>query len=348
MKNIIKTTLLITVFLFTAGCKDVVLRKDLYEKTSFKSENIKAGKNKIEIYSLEYPKSYRERLDYMKDFEDMAKELLLEDKSLNLLISREMYDTIKKLKNQEFLPEEEVYLKNASDLDQFQRDEIDRDINIPVTDLRGDIQKYLDKQVYFWMVLNNRANEFNSKNLYTELDKQRLIEEIRETRKEFSQILNKIKVDFIIKEYNPYSVNDGEYQISKEIDLFNPTDIPRDILNEKNALYLKGIKDEDQDKIIKNMVSFTSSLIILESKEFTGYSVKDGKYLFFHGGSHVRNYYKGYDFRVEITESSIIDLAESKEGILLEDLFDRVKPEINSLETEENEIQKKTVNWVID
>lgn len=348
MKKLMKAALLITLLLSFMGCSHIILRKDLYEKTSFKNEKIKPGRNTIKIYSLEYPVAYRDRLDYMDDFEEVSKKLLLENKSMNLLVSREMYETIQRIKNQEFLPEEEVYLKTASDLDDVQKEIIDSYVNLSVTDLGGDIQKYLNKQVYFWLALNYRESEFNGDTLYTELDKQRLIEEVREERKDFSQILSKVKVNFILKEYDLYSEKDKRHGVSKEIDLFNPTEMPREILNEKNALYIKGMKDEDLDKIIKNMVNFASPLMILESEEFTGYSVKEGKYIFFHGGNNVMGYYHGYDFRIDIIDIDVENLPDAEDCILLENLFERVKPEMNSLETEENKIQKKTVNWVVD
>ncbi|WP_320046002.1 hypothetical protein [uncultured Ilyobacter sp.] len=348
MRKVIKTAILITVFLLAAGCNHVVLRQDLYEKVAFKSEKIKPGKNTIELYSLEFPKSYFEKLKYMEEFEVVSKQLLLEDKSLNLLLSRAMYDTIDSLKKGEVLPEEKIYLKTASDLDSAEMSEIDREIDVYVTDRGGSIQEYLNKQVYFWMVLNGKKSEFIGENLYTELDKQRLVEEIRKSRKEFSRVLNNAKMNLIIKEKDPYAVKNTEFSTSESADVFNPTDLPKWVLSEKEPIYLQGVKDGDFDKISEKEVKFNSPFVILDSEKFTGYTVVEGNYIFFYGGSDVKSSYHRYDFEVKISEVTLKDLFKAESGILLDELFDRKKPEINGIEKKATQPDKKSVNWGIN
>ncbi len=348
MRKVIKTAILIAVFLMAAGCNHVVLRQDLYERVAFESEKIKPGKNIIQLYSLEFPENYFDRLEYMKDFELVAKQLLLDDKSLNLLVSRGMYDTVESLKKEEVLPEEKIYLKTASDLDNVEMSEIDKGIDVYVTDRGGSIQGYLNKQVYFWMILTGKESEFIGENLYTELDKQRLVEEVRKSRKEFSRVLKNIKMHMVIREEAAYSHKDIESVPSETVNIFNPTDISKWVLDEKEALYLKGIKNSDFDKISEKKVKFNSPFLILDSKKFTGYTVLDGNYIFFYGGTSVRGYYHRYDLEVKISESTARDLLNAENGILLDELFERKKPEINGLEEEKTQPKKNSVNWGIN
>lgn len=348
MRKIIKTAILIAIFLLATGCNHVVLRQDLYERVAFKSEKIKSGKNVIQLYSLEFPKDYFERLEYMKDFEIVAKQLLLKNKSINLIVSRGMYDTMESLKKMEVLPEERIYLKTASDLDSMEMSEIDKEIDVYVTDRGGSIQGYLNKQVYFWMLLTGKKAEFIGENLYTEMDKQRLVEEVRKSRKEFSKVLNNLKIQMVVREDAPYSTKNMKYTSSEVSDTSNTTDLPKWILDEKEALYLNGIKNNDFDKISERKVKFNSPVLILDSEKLTGYTVVDGNYIFFNGGSAVKGYYHRYDFEVKISESTARDLLNAESGLLLDELFERGKPEINGIDEEVVQPDKKSVNWGIN
>ena len=336
MRKIIKTAILVTVFLVTAGCNHVVLRQDLYEKVAFKSEKIQPGKNIIKVYSLEFPEDYFEELKYVEEFELVAKQLLLEDKSLNLLVSRSMYDTVDSLKKGDVLPEEKIYLKTASDLTDAELAEIDNKIDVYVTDRGGSVQRHLNKQVYFWMVLNGNESEFVGENLYTELDKQKLVEKIRTNRKEFSRVLNNVKLNLIIKEKNLYATKNIGLSTSEGI------------LTEEKSMYLKGLKDSDFHKIVEKELKFNSPLLILDSEKLKGYTVVDGNYIFFYGGSDVKSSYHRYDFEVEISEIVLKDLLKVESGILLDELFERTKPEINGIEEKAAQPDKKSVNWGIN
>ncbi len=348
MKRVIKSIILIAVFFAATGCNHIVLRQDLYEKVAFESEKIKPGKNIIELYSLKFPGEYFERIEYMKEFELVARQLLLEDRSLNLLVPREMYDTIESLKKEAVLPEERVYLKTASDLDGHEMAEIDKNIDVYVTDRGGSIQGYLNKQVYFWMALSGKESEFIGENLYTELDKQRLVEEIRKSRKEFSKVLNNVKLQLVIKEEKPYSTKNMQLGPLKPTETSSSTDLPGWLLAEKDPIYLKGLKNSDFDKISEKKIKFNSSFLILDSEKWTGYTVVDGNYIFFHGGSDIRGSYHRYDFEVKISEKTVKDLIYSESGILLDELFQRKKPEINGLEEKTAQPNKKSVNWGIN
>jgi hypothetical protein len=348
MRKVIKNAILITVFLLAAGCNHIVLRQDLYEKVAFESEKIKPGKNIINLYSLQFPESYFEKLKYMEEFELVSKQLLLEDKSLNLIVSSSMYDTLDSLKKGEVFPEEKVYLKTASDLNSDEMSEIDKEIDVYVTDRGGSVQGYLNKQVYFWMVLNGKKGEFIGETLYTELDKQRLVEEVRKSRKEFSRVLNNAEMNLIIKKKNLYAGKNPELTTSELSDILNPTDLPDSILNEERAMYLQGVKDDDFHKIAEKEVSFNSPFLILDSEKFTGYLVVDENYIFFYGGSEVKSSYHRYDFEVKISEVTLKDLLEVEGGILLNELFERKNPEINGIEKKATQPDKKSVNWGIN
>jgi len=333
-----------------AGCSSFIPRQDLYEKAEFKDENIVKGRNDIEIYEVNYPEDYYERLEFFKDFELAGKKMLLEDKALNLMVSKDLFGALERFKKGEFLDEEELYIKTASDLDTFQQREIDQNITVSVTERGGQVQKYLNKQVKFWLEVTGREGEFDGSKLYTELDKQRLMEEVREERKEFFQVLNAMRMSVVIKVSDPYREGNegGEYWASKEIDLFNPTGISREVQSIRVPLYIDGLTETDIKQVLNVREDFRAPILILESERLKGYTVRDEKYVFYHGGDTLRGYYKDYDLRVVITPMDLENLVTIEEGILLNDVLRRSQVKAKGI-TETKEVKEvKSLDWGLE
>ena len=347
MKKIILVGMLV---MSMVGCSSFIPRQDLYEKAEFKDEKIVKGKNQIDLYEVEYPSDYYEKLEFFEEFEVAGKKMLLEDKSLNLMVSQELYGALENIKKGEFLDEEEIYIKTASDLDIFQKSEIDKEIKVESTERGGEIQEYLNKQVYFWMTVTGKASEFDGNKLYTELDKQRLMEEVREERKEFFQVLNAMRMSIVVKVGNPYADHGkgSNYWASKEIDLFNPTGISRELQRIEVPLYLKGLEERDIKILLDNREDFRTPILILESERLKGYTIRDGKYVFYHGGDTIRGFYKDYDLRVKIMDSTLSNLVTIKEGILLNDVLKRSQVKARGIEGKPKVKKEKSLDWGLE
>ncbi len=344
MKRIILIGIMILGLL---GCNSFVPRKDLYEKVEFNDGNIVQGRNYIDIYRVDYPADYFERLEFFKEFEAENKKLLLEDRGLNILISVELYRALERFKRGEFLLEEQVYVKEASDLDEFQKEEIDSSVSVAVTDRGGQIQKYLNKQVYFWMKVTNRLDEFNGETIYTELDKQRLIEDVRVSRKDLFKLLRKVRSNYILEVDNPYAGYgiSKDYWASKEIDIFNPTGISREIQSLSIPLYIKNLNESDVRSIRDVRDDFNSKVVILEDSNLTGYTLRDDKYIFYHGGSVVRSYFKNYDIRVRIKDIDLNRIATIEQGILMEELLNKSKVTEAGIQEAQDVKKERSLDW---
>lgn len=344
MKKII-TAGIITMVL--SGCASFIPRQDIYEKVEFKDEKIVKGKNTIDIYRVEYPSDYYEKLQFFKEFELASKKMLLENKSLNLLTSRDLYEALNKFKKGEYLAEEELYRKTAADLDTFQRAQIDEAIKVSVTDRGGPIQAYLNKQVYFWMSVTGKKSDFDGSRIYTELDKQRLMEEVKGERKELFQVLNAMRLSLVIEVDDPYAAHSkgSGYWASKEINLFNPTDISRELQSIEEPLYLNNVKEEDVKILGDTRGDFDTPILILESDRLEGYTIRDGKYIMYHGGDTIRGYYKDYDLRIRIVDEKLENLVLIEEGILLKDILDRTQVKAKGVEETQKKEAEKSLDW---
>lgn len=345
MKKIILVGMLI---MSMVGCSGFIPREDIYEKAEFKSEKIVKGRNKIILHEVKYPKNYFEKLEFLREFEEAGRRLLLEDKGLNLMLSQELFDDLESLKNGEFLDDERVYLKIASDLDEVEKTEVDRKAGVQVTDRGGDIQRYLNKQVYFWMSVAGKEDEFQGDKLYTELDKQRLIEEVREERKEFSQILDAMRIDSVVKVEEPYTHQRKEdgYWASKKIETFNLAGISTELLSVEVPLYLEGVEGNDIEVVVDNREDFKTPVLILENKRLKGYTIRDGRYVFYHGGEVMRGSYREFDFIIEIINSTSSDLADAEEGILFSDLLEEDQGKVQNIEGKSK--KEKSLDWGLE
>ncbi len=344
-----KILLIVAIMASLMGCKSFIPRQDLYEKVEFKDEKIVEGRNNIDLYEVEFPEDYYERIKFFEAFELSGKKMLLENKSLNLLVSQELYASLGRFRRGEFLDDEELYIKTASDLDTFQRAEIDSSIDVPVTERGGSIQSYLNKQVYFWLTVTNKEDEFDGNKIYTELDKQRLMEEVRNERKEFFQVLNAMRLSLVVKVEDPYADHSkGErYWASKEIDLFNPTGISRELQSIEASLYLENLDEKDIRELLAVRGDFATPILILESSRLKGYTVSEGKYVFYHGGDTLRGYYKGYDLRIRIKETTLENLVTIEEGILLKDVLERTQVKARGIEEKKEVKKQRSLDWGI-
>lgn len=344
-----KILLIVAIMASLMGCKSFIPRQDLYEKVEFKDEKIVEGRNNIDLYEVEFPKDYYERIEFFEAFELAGKKMLLENKSLNLLVSQELYASLERFRKGEFLDDEGLYIKTASDLDTFQRAEIDSNIDVPVTERGGSIQSYLNKQVYFWLTVTNKEDEFDGNKIYTELDKQRLMEEVRNERKEFFQVLNAMRLSLVVKVEDPYADHSkGErYWASKEIDLFNPTGISRELQSIEAPLYLENLDEKDIRELLAVRGDFATPILILESSRLKGYTVSEERYVFYHGGDTLRGYYKGYDLRVGITETTLENLVTIEEGILLKDVLERTQVKARGIEEKKEVKKQRSLDWGI-
>lgn len=162
----------------TLGCGKFVPRRD----TSQIIKNVDINQNTIIIYKLNMNKNFYAELDKLANKINATK-------SINLILPKNAYNKILKMKNGEMNDKKEkIFTKEAYLLTRAEKNFIDKDI---YGEYDGNTtQKYLNKQVEFWCKKNNI--EFNPTKDYTELDKSKLIDNIINKQKKLGINLSKI------------------------------------------------------------------------------------------------------------------------------------------------------------
>lgn len=315
-----KYILLLALALSTTGCTGISKIKERSHSAPFVKE-IKKGDYELTLYSINYPEKYEEKIKFYNDFDILMRKLLVYDSTINIMYSQEFKDDIIHLKNSYILPEEVAFSKSASELSRVDRDNIDEKVVIELDEKIGRTQYYLNKQVYFWKKIMKSKKKFNSKVNYTELDKEKLVLQMEEKRKNIFKIVEQVELNLILKIEEPYTNNKNEYWQEKDVYIDRATDLTPKIFREQGYLYLNSIKERDVKKIMGNQLKFDSKIVVVENKLYNGYTVSDGKYIFFYGGKYGVNYYDGYNLEIKVKEVFLEDLLNIDEEFLIDDFL---------------------------
>ena len=137
------------------------------------------GKYEIKIYELNYPEELFEKNKFYNEFNQVLKNVD-KNKKYSLLLEKRFYDDMKKIEESELSDEEEILEIPASSLDENQRQElVSMSGKLNLTQYLGTDQEFLNRQVYILNQLLNKEG-FDENNVYSELDKEFLISELKE------------------------------------------------------------------------------------------------------------------------------------------------------------------------
>ena len=117
----------------------------------------------------------------------------------SLLLEKRFYDDMKKIEESELSDEEEILEIPASSLDENQRQElVSMSGKLNLTQYLGTDQEFLNRQVYILNQLLNKEG-FDENNVYSELDKEFLISELKEKRKNIVENFRKSNFEYFVK-----------------------------------------------------------------------------------------------------------------------------------------------------
>lgn len=198
MKKKILIIFLSTIAFIVTGCQSVVARRDQSQIVEF-NNGLSRGEYILKAYKLDYPKTVEEKDLFFDNLNLLMGKMIAHKKDLNIIIPYELYQDIRNIGIREVRESEKVFFKPASDLTQEEKEFIDSKIKIEFPTNAGNIQQYLNKQVYYWFDYLKRAGEYDEYAYYTELDKMRIVSEVFDKRKLTSEMFYPIAKDFILE-----------------------------------------------------------------------------------------------------------------------------------------------------
>lgn len=271
---------LLCLFLF-AGCDNLVLRKDNSERVTFE-KRLPEGDYTLYMYEINYPSNQEDKIIFMSKFENFLKNKVEGiENDINFILPKELYTDVQNVLNDNGIGIETSFFKSASFIDENDKRVINREVGfVKAPSNGGELQGFLNKQYYYILSLMNRESEYKSDFFYTEYDKRIIVMEYLKERESLKNILNEKKKDFLVAVEN--------------ID---------DLENYKNDMvYLKNSADKE-NQILDSDFNISSPVLVIDSNNYTGYTVKNNSVVFFNGeNGEELSYFRRYNFNVKIKE----------------------------------------------
>jgi len=195
------TALLLTGIFFTPLCRGSVFvrRKDRIRYVEFPKAVKKDSPEIYRLYRPEYPRDIAAKDRFLKELGVLGARLLLGKKSLNLILPAAFLTDLAQIRRGEPFPEEEIYARYASELDEGEKQAIAAAFPVAWPEEFGELQGIVNKQYYYWLRYAGREKEYDPEANYTEFDKRELFTEILENRKQAIETLPEILADLVIE-----------------------------------------------------------------------------------------------------------------------------------------------------
>ena len=236
------------------------------------------------------------------------------------------YQEMQDIKVDQLSEEEKILELPASSLDEYYRQQIIAMSNgVNLTEYVGTDQEYLNRQIYVLYELLNKT-DFNPKNVYSELDKEFLIEELKNNRKEVVENFEKSNVEFFIKEtYENSGLNkfkdDSVYKFDKDILISDKLEDQAVLPELQRNVYLTGFPNEIIEELAKNQLKLKRTPLLLENSEYHGYTYNENNTVVFIGGEKPKYYYNDYKINVVKKPIEVLNLLKTSSNYYVSDFF---------------------------
>lgn len=255
---------LLALVLLTTSCGSIVARKDKSQIVKFENSKIVADRYDITFYKIIYPENPHDKDKFYEQFDILTSKMVAYGKDINMIIPLELYKDLLNLQKREVREGEKIYYKQAYSLTEEEKKFIDSKINVSTPNDAGEIQKYLNKQVAYWYDYLKKPEKYDGTRYYTELDKDRVVDEVFENRKFFSNTVFAVVDDLVIE------VTENELEEVKDIPypLYLATDsIPMEKLEgvDSKIIVLDG---KLEDTVIPEKITLINNLKVENIKDY--------------------------------------------------------------------------------
>jgi hypothetical protein len=309
-----KLCLLFLLIVLLTGCSKIILKNRVIEKPPFKLE---PGSYSIRVEKIKYHEDVFEKAKFWDEFYIFMTKILVSEKKANILISEEFYKDYPVILKGELSESENIFQKVSSSLEIQEKDEIKKLVSKDTKEnKKHTTQDYLNMQVEILIkILSDNEENFQNNKIYTELEKENIINKIKQKRKLTSRIAEKAKVSFIVDVEEPYKeiFEKKKSYYKKDIKFYKKASFSERIGNYQYPVWIKNIEESDIEKIYTGEYILKNKTVIIENKKRKGYIYSKGNYIFFVGGSEEKSTFPTYKIYIEKEEGSFNNVIEKNE-----------------------------------
>ena len=212
-----------------------------------KMRKVIPGRYEIKLFEITYPTDLFGKNRFYNEFNAFLKNIK-KGKKYSLLLEDRFYQEMQDIKVDQLSEEEKILELPASSLDEYYRQQIIAMSNgVNLTEYVGTDQEYLNRQIFVLYELLNKL-DFNPSNVYSELDKEFLIEEIKNNKLDVDRIESTIRkntLKIVIEKNVP---NDEINKFGEAISLAVNNAIKR-LENEERIVIYRSIQNSSKDNI---------------------------------------------------------------------------------------------------
>ncbi len=307
--------------LVVTGCnREIVLRKETIVTAPFNKEKVKEGDYILNLYKIDYPDGLKGKQEFYNNINLFFKKFYLEGKKIIFLVDRNYYYDYHRLEEYSLLKEELLLDKPASTLLDYEV-ELLRDIApVEMEKYQGTVQEYLNLQVAYLMDFLGEGKDFDKNYLYTEREKNIYVNRLKDIRRENFELIKSLNIDMILEIENPYSAGEkgNKYFTERDIILSTTSKFNSELNSIEIPIYIRNIKVEDIDRIIKGQDFIDNNVIIIENDRFKGYLHKKF-FMFFIGGQEEFREYADYGINLKVKKLTFEEMLSTEEGFVISD-----------------------------
>lgn len=317
-----KVILFCLVLIIISGCSKIILKNRVIEKAPFKLE---AGTYTIKAEKIDYPEGVFEKAKFWDDFYIFMTKVLVADKKLTLLLNEKFYKDYPVILNGELSESENLFQKVSSSLEAQEKEEIKKLAGKDISEKKKyTTQDYLNMQVEIVIkILEDKDEVFEKDKIYTELEKEDIINKIKQKRKLISRIAGKAKISFIVEVEEPYKeiFEKKKSYYRKDILFYKKTSFSERVENYTYPVWIKNIELSDLEKIYSGELKLKNKAVIIVNEKRKGYSYSSGNYIFWNGGNEEKATFEEYKIYLEKEESSLEKALEKNEKYNFSDVI---------------------------
>ncbi len=290
-----------------------------------KSRKVIPGRYEIKLFEVSYPTDIFGKNNFYNEFNRVLGKID-KNKKYSLLLEKRFYDDMQKIKTDEMSEEEKVLELPASSLDGYNIQELTQlSKGMNTSQYAGTDQEFLNRQVYVLYRLLDRKG-FNPDNVYSELDKEFLVAELKEKRKDIVKNFETSKIEYFVKEsYDNIDFkkfqDDSVYKFDRDIIISEKIEDQALLPEIKNNLYLVNFPSDIIKDLEKNKLKLKREILLLENNQFHGYTYNENNTVVFIGGKKAKYYYNDYKINVVLKKINILELLKTNSNYYVSDFF---------------------------
>ncbi len=295
------------------------------------TKEIKPGSYTINIYELNYSGNMFEKNKFFKIFSKFLNDKTKNGKSTiekkySLLINENLFNDLKRAKQENFFEEEEILGLPASSLNEYQKVQlIEFTKNLNLSEYIGTDQEYLNRQIYIlYELLNIKNYEVNK--VYSELDKEILVKQLKDQRKIVADLFEKSGIEYFIKkEFSETNLkkfkDDTLYKFDKDVVISENVEDQAILPEINNNVFINNFDIGLLDLIINDKIKLKRKLLLVDNTEYKGYTYNEENTIVIIGGDKEFFFYPNYKIVVEKRSIDVEELYDVNSEYYISDFF---------------------------